>query len=210
LKMMFKILCVLLSLLIVLTPFAGTVRGDRGGMPISTVHIDIHEPGQKAIICWDGAEEILVLSTDMRADSPTKVLEIMPLPAAPEIKTANETLFRSLKNLVEEHSVTYKDEAGGLNDRGGDGGEPVDVEIIFHDKLGVHNLTVIKALTKEGFANFVAEFMFKPKTYFDFAWWVWVGAVGFGVLFCFLGTIFPANRAAKMEPADAPQQTAAE
>lgn len=49
----------------------------------------------------------------------------------------------------------------------------------------------------------VAEFMFKPKTYFDFPWWVWVGAIGFGMLFCLLGTIFPANRAAKMEPAHA-------
>lgn len=52
-------------------------------------------------------------------------------------------------------------------------------------------------------SNLVAEFMFKPKTYFDFSWWVWVGAVGFGMLFCFLGTAFPANRAAKMEPAHA-------
>jgi len=52
-------------------------------------------------------------------------------------------------------------------------------------------------------ANFVAEFMFKPKTYFDFAWWVWVGAIGFGVLFCLFGTIFPANQAARMEPAHA-------
>ncbi|MDY0001838.1 MAG: FtsX-like permease family protein, partial [Polyangia bacterium] len=51
--------------------------------------------------------------------------------------------------------------------------------------------------------NFVAEFMFKPKTYFDFAWWVWVGAIAFGMLFCLLGTVFPANRAAKMEPAHA-------
>ena len=51
--------------------------------------------------------------------------------------------------------------------------------------------------------SFVSEFMFKPKTYFEFTWWVWVGAVGFGVLFCFFGTIFPANRAAKMEPAHA-------
>jgi putative ABC transport system permease protein len=51
--------------------------------------------------------------------------------------------------------------------------------------------------------KFVAEFMFKPKTYFDFTWWVWVGAIGFAILFCFIGTIFPANRAAKMEPAEA-------
>ncbi len=51
--------------------------------------------------------------------------------------------------------------------------------------------------------SFVAEFMFKPQTYFDFTWWVWAGAVGFGVLFCLIGTIFPANQAAKMEPAHA-------
>jgi len=52
-------------------------------------------------------------------------------------------------------------------------------------------------------SQYVATFMFKPKTYFHFTWWVWVGAIGFGVLFCFLGTIFPANRAAKMQPAHA-------
>jgi ABC-type antimicrobial peptide transport system permease subunit len=45
--------------------------------------------------------------------------------------------------------------------------------------------------------------MFKPKTYFDFSWWVWLGAIGFGMLFCLLGTVFPSNRAAKMEPAHA-------
>ena len=154
-----RVISVLISLVMIGTALMGAAAGDRGGVPINTVYIDIHEPGQKAIICWDGTEELLVLSTDMRADSPTKVLEIMPLPAEPKIKTVNETLFSSLKYLVEEHSTTYKDEGGGFNDRAGDSSEPVDVEIIFHDKLGVHNLTVIKAISKEGFANFVAEFM---------------------------------------------------
>ncbi len=51
--------------------------------------------------------------------------------------------------------------------------------------------------------NIVPEFPFKPPTAFDFPWWLILSTVGFGVFFCVVGAIFPANHAAKIEPSEA-------
>ena len=48
---------------------------DCGSIPYEE-DADIFEPNQNALICWDGTEEILVLSTNLRASKPTKVLEV--------------------------------------------------------------------------------------------------------------------------------------
>ena len=68
----FKLLA-LLSLL-----FVSVARADRGSIPFKP-HVQIFEPTQRAMIAWDGREEILVLSTDLRASEPTKVLEVILL-----------------------------------------------------------------------------------------------------------------------------------
>lgn len=47
------------------------------------------------------------------------------------------------------------------------------------------------------------DFPFKPETYFDFQPWIIGAALGFSVLFCVLGGLLPALRAAKMPPAQA-------
>jgi putative ABC transport system permease protein len=52
----------------------------------------------------------------------------------------------------------------------------------------------------------VPEFPFKPKTWFDFQWWVMGLGIGFATLFSVLGGILPARQAAKLEPAAALSQ----
>jgi ABC-type antimicrobial peptide transport system permease subunit len=47
------------------------------------------------------------------------------------------------------------------------------------------------------------DFPYKPETFFAFPTWLWGAAVGFAVLFCVLGAFFPANAAARMQPAEA-------
>ena len=133
------------------------VLADKGSVGISHVEIPIYEPGQKAIICWDGTEELLILTTDIKASQPTKALEILPLPSEPKIQTCNISVFETLKSLVEWGRADSK-EAGGLG-TDNKNEEPPEVEIIFHEKLGVHNITVIKAYTSKGFANWVNTYM---------------------------------------------------
>ena len=56
---------------------------DRGSIPWGDWDLqnlpEIYEPAQNAIIAWNGKEEILVLTTDLRSSKPTKVLEVLPL-----------------------------------------------------------------------------------------------------------------------------------
>jgi len=144
-----------LSFTIIIAPAS---NADRGGIAISHVDIPLSEPEQKAIICWDGEREMLVLSTDIKAGQTTKALEILPLPSEPQIKTVNETMFTELKEMVEWRGEL--DEGGKGADRGDlDAGEQVDVKIVFHKRIGVHNITVIEAFTTDGFAGFVSAFM---------------------------------------------------
>ena len=52
-------------------------------------------------------------------------------------------------------------------------------------------------------AHWVPYFPFKPTTYFDFPWWLVAFSLTFATLFCVAGAFWPANRAAKLEPAAA-------
>jgi putative ABC transport system permease protein len=52
-------------------------------------------------------------------------------------------------------------------------------------------------------ARKLPDFPFKPSTFFDFPWWLPLGAVGFAALFAILGAWGPARRAAKVSPASA-------
>jgi ABC-type antimicrobial peptide transport system permease subunit len=52
-------------------------------------------------------------------------------------------------------------------------------------------------------SQFVADFPFKPRSWFDWEWWIFLLGIGFSVLFCVVGGWLPARKAATMEPAAA-------
>jgi hypothetical protein len=64
--------------------------------------VDIFEPKQRALIAWDGYEEILILSTDLYASEATQVLEIMPLPSVPAVTAKDIGLFHRLNMLIND------------------------------------------------------------------------------------------------------------
>jgi putative ABC transport system permease protein len=50
-------------------------------------------------------------------------------------------------------------------------------------------------------AAYIPDFPFKPKTYFEFPPLLILASFGFAIGFCVLGAFFPANRAARTDPA---------
>ncbi|MFH1130525.1 MAG: FtsX-like permease family protein, partial [Pseudomonadota bacterium] len=52
-------------------------------------------------------------------------------------------------------------------------------------------------------ANRVPDFPFKPETYFEFSLSLVAVSLVFAVLFCLLGALLPAQRAARMSPSEA-------
>ena len=52
-------------------------------------------------------------------------------------------------------------------------------------------------------AGLLPDFPFRPDTYFAFPWWLPLAGLGLSTLFCVLGALGPATRAARMPPARA-------
>ncbi|MCA9540388.1 MAG: ABC transporter permease [Myxococcales bacterium] len=52
-------------------------------------------------------------------------------------------------------------------------------------------------------AGQLPQFPYKPESFFHFPGWVWLAALGIAVLFCLFGAFFPADAAARQEPAAA-------
>src|SRR5512136_569978 len=72
---------------------------DMGAItPVSDVRLS--EPGQKAIILFNGGEEVLILATDLVATGPTPVLRFIPFPAQPEAGEAPQGCFDQVRKLV--------------------------------------------------------------------------------------------------------------
>lgn len=117
---------------------------DRGMIPISP-NVSVYEPGQKAIIAWNKGKEILILSTDVRANGETKVLEVVPLPSVPKIEKGDFKSFESIQRLINMNVPLF--------DRGKEG-----VEIIFHEKIGAHDITVTKANDFSDFIKWAKDF----------------------------------------------------
>ena len=147
-------LFILLSCCFAMTAaFPGMASADRGAMSFSP-WIDIYEPSQKAIIAWNGQEEFLVLSTDLRASQPTKVLEVLPLPSSPVITRGDVKIFRQINQLI-NRSLAFNSLSKGPGGRG------EGAEITFHEKIGAHDITVVHVLDSGYFEEWVGEYFRK-------------------------------------------------
>jgi len=86
-----RVRLVLATFFLCLLPFSA--RADRGSVPCKK-GVSVFEPVQRAMIAWNGEEEILLLSTDLRVSERTKVLEVLPLPGKPEVSEGDVKVFR--------------------------------------------------------------------------------------------------------------------
>lgn len=131
---------------------------DGGMIPIGDTFI--YEPGQKAIIGWNGNQETLILSTDVYADSHTAVLRIIPLPSQPAIQQGNFDSFVRIGELLDEHSARryhWWDCPGGMEEG------TTGVEIVFHEKIGAHDIWVVKANDAGEFVKWADDFLVRNE-----------------------------------------------
>lgn len=160
--MRIKLFFIVISLLILTFPV--NAFADRG-MVIPWDNVVLSEPGQKAFIAHNGREELLILSTDVKASESVPVLEFMPLPARPEVSLAKEDCFASLKKLVDGYNLRYPPVYRIMSPEAKDGGAaaPAPVELLFYRKLGVHQVIAVKINDLNGFASWVKDYLQKNK-----------------------------------------------
>lgn len=137
----------------------GPVQADRGAIPFQP-EVTIFEPNQRALIAWNGEEEILLLSTDLRASRATKVLEVMPFPAEPRVKKGDVGVFRRAVKLINSKVIrpqAAKGYAMGLDRASAE--SPPPGEITFHERIGAHDVSVARVVSGDGFVEWVNDYL---------------------------------------------------
>ncbi len=121
--------------------------------------IVLEQPGQNAIVAWNGEREIIVLSTNLRASEKTSVLEILPLPSKPSsVEKCDFRVFQELSSLYDQKLLSKlrermkREKAGALP-------PPVGGEIVLRTKIGAHDISVAKVLNEEHFSSWVEAYV---------------------------------------------------
>jgi hypothetical protein len=131
---------------------------DRGGWHVSTEPVILTESGQKAIIGWDGQTEVLCLATDVSSSHQTIVIEFLPLPSEPKVTLGNRETFDIVQKVLARRGVEFIKPGKGWDGRGLKAGEEGDpFTITFHERLGAHDVTVLKVNQADEFANWLEE-----------------------------------------------------
>ncbi len=148
----------LFPVVMVLLVGAGFVSGaaDRGSF--SPVQANLAQDSQKAIIFHNKLEEILVLATELRAEKETEVLEFIPFPSEPTVFLVEGPVLEKVSELLKTKDILMK--SGFAK---GGGGAAAAVEIRLSQKIGMHDVTVVKINRPEEFENWVRRF-FKQKS----------------------------------------------
>lgn len=164
-----------------------TVSADKGMFG----SVSLFEPGQKAIIAWDGENEVLILATDVYASENSWALEVLPLPSKPTVTKGEQGSFENAVSLINSyvHNVRRQEESkktaifftliiAGLGASviaivrmkvpawlilllwiigvsigllllskpyGREEGAPGGIEIVFHENIGAHDITVVRS-----------------------------------------------------------------
>jgi hypothetical protein len=128
------------------------VNADRGMIPVHP-DVSVYEPGQKAILAWNGHEEIMILSTDVTSSQETLVLEILPLPSKPSVEAASFHSFQEMQSLIWEEGLNQFMYSTKNDARSG------SVEVVFHEEIGAHNITVVKAGDPSELVDWMGAFL---------------------------------------------------
>jgi predicted outer membrane repeat protein len=130
-----------------------------GGMVIWPPPVHLDQTAQNAIVAWNGEEEIIILSNNIKSDSNATVLRMVPLPSNPtEIKEADPNCFEKLVELMNEKLKAIWPIPPGPVPPGPDPPPPGGIEIIFHEKIGAHDVTVVKVNNIDYFLNWIKNF----------------------------------------------------
>lgn len=113
------------------------------------------QSSQKAIIFHNLKEEVLILGTEIQAIKETGVLEFIPFPSEPEVNLAKGNPFEEANKLLRIKRIEFE----GVPTKGGVQSEPVEIRL--SQKIGLHDVTVIKINDINGFNKWVLDFLEK-------------------------------------------------
>lgn len=145
--------------LIIDMEIASQVKNKSKDVKFNPLNVSVFEPKQRALISWNGDEEILLLSTDQKATEASAILEVIPLPSEPKVRLGKFETFEKAQQLMIQKRLWACAHGGA---KAGIAEVPQEAgRITFNEKLGAHNIAVAESLNSEGFVKFVQDFLQK-------------------------------------------------
>ncbi|MCX7704572.1 MAG: DUF2330 domain-containing protein, partial [Planctomycetota bacterium] len=132
------------------------LTADRGGIPYRP-EVQIFEPGQKAVLAFNGEEEILFLSTDLYASDNVKVVELVPFPSKPEVKEGDKGMLKRLEEYLKPFALQKPRRADRTGEARPDGTTEKGIEIVEFKKIGAHNITILKVEKEKAFTDWITN-----------------------------------------------------
>lgn len=120
----------------------------------------VYEPGQRAIILWNGIEQILLLSTEIKTSQPVSILEVIPLPAEPTVQLGDFESFQKMQGLLISKQMWTVASGGGVP---GVRAPESAARITFHEQMGAHEVSVVKVEDATQFTAWVEAFMARKQ-----------------------------------------------
>lgn len=163
---------VLFAIIMICSLALSPAIADRGAIPIDDVIL--YQESQIAAIAWKDGEEILILSSSLGAPrasdiapyqpanvspiaveriSYARALEIIPLPSMPEVEEGSIGAFSKLSEIARAHAGNAIGLAGGLYDASR------SVSIVYHEVIGLHDVTVVKAKDADELLSWVIDYV---------------------------------------------------
>jgi hypothetical protein len=135
---------------------ASPAPADMGRIQVATENVQVSEDAQKAIILHNGKEEILILGTDLKATGKTGIIRFIPFPSAPEISLAPAGAFEQAAAIIRKYGLVFQT---WIISKGGEASASTDgIELRFSQKLGAHDLTLIKVNEVATFRQWVNDY----------------------------------------------------
>ncbi|RLG24223.1 hypothetical protein DRN77_02845 [Methanosarcinales archaeon] len=144
-----------IKLLVILLLLTSLCSADRGMISFPE-SVRIEESGQNAIVAWNGNEEVIILSTDVKSSEPATILEVITLPSNPV--SVEEGSFDSFMNITEIINRKSKDIAGKKKSLGVGRDTGPGIEITFHKRIGAHDVTIVKVNDVDCFIDWIKDF----------------------------------------------------
>lgn len=129
---------------------------DKGS--ISPWPVSLSQSSQRAIIMHNFEGEILILGTEMRSDKETYILEFIPFPSEPDVKLASSDPFKEIERLMLEEKGIELVDLGAFK---GGASRVMPIEIKLNEKIGLHEVVLIKINDISSFTNWVKDFFSK-------------------------------------------------
>ncbi|MGC8495141.1 MAG: hypothetical protein ACP5SH_25770, partial [Syntrophobacteraceae bacterium] len=145
----------LVPLMLLLLP--NFVYADKGPV-IWNKGVHLSQEAQKAIIFHNSREEILILGTELKANKETELLEFIPFPSEPKVRMAKGAAFEKMAELIREKGLVFRT---ATITRGGGGGKATPVEIRLSEKIGLHEVAILKVNDVAQFRGWLDDFFKK-------------------------------------------------